>query len=91
MTRRVQFWSLARHAILLTGVLAAVQLPSARAQDKVKPPEWKAAMNLAVRKAGEEKFTKETKKYGVEIFQDPNVNTLVAISESGSIAAVAGK
>jgi hypothetical protein len=58
---------------------------------KVNPPEWKSAMNLAVRKAGEEKFTKDTKKYGVEVFQDPNANILVAISETGSIAAVAGK
>ena len=74
-----------------TGSITVVPNVKATGGDKVKPPEWKAAMNLAVRKAGEEKFTKETKKYGVEIFQDPNVNTLVAISESGSIAAVAGK
>ena len=74
-----------------------------------KAPDWKHGMELAARKANEDKFTPTTQRYGVEVFRDenngnliyiadtgsitvvPNVNTLVAISESGSIAAVAGK
>jgi hypothetical protein len=74
-----------------TGSITVVPNVKVMGGEKVKPPEWKAAMNLAVRKAGEEKFTKDTKKYGVEVFLDPNVNVHVAISESGSLAAVAGK
>jgi hypothetical protein len=90
MTRRVQFWSLARHAILLTGVLAAVQLPSARAQDKVKPPEWKHGMDVKARKASEDKFDAKTQKYGIEVFVDPNTGKLAYITEGGNLAVLSG-
>ncbi len=76
-----------------TGAIAAVpaslsSLPEAGA--KVKPPEWKHAMVLACRKAGESDF-KTAKHYGVEVFLDPNTGNTVYISETGSLAVVPGK
>jgi hypothetical protein len=77
-----------------TGAIAAVPvglsgLPEAGA--KVKGPEWKRAMELACRKAGEADFTKATKRYGVEVFSDPNTGNTVYISETGAVSVVAGK
>jgi hypothetical protein len=76
-----------------TGAIAAVPaslsgLPEAGA--KVKPPEWKHAMVLACRKAGESDF-KTAKRYGIEVFLDPNTGNTVYISETGSLAVVPGK
>ena len=77
-----------------TGAIAAVPaglsgLPESGA--KVKGPEWKRAMELACRKAGEADFTKTTKRYGVEVFSDPNTGNTVYISETGAVSVVAGK
>jgi hypothetical protein len=75
-----------------TGAIAAV--PAGRVEklprpgDKVTDPEWKRAMVLACRKAGEADFTKSTRRWGVEVFNDPNTNNAVHISETGSIAVV---
>jgi hypothetical protein len=73
-------------------VLAAVTPFSVTAQGdkKAKDPEWKHGMNLRVRKAGEKDFTKEIKKYGLEVFSDENSGHLIYISEFGSIALVKG-
>ncbi len=90
MAPRVNFWSLARHTLFLAGCLAVIQLPSVRAQDKVKAPEWKHGMDLKARKAGEKEFTKTTQKFGVEVFVDPNTGKLAYISETGSLAVLAG-
>jgi putative component of toxin-antitoxin plasmid stabilization module len=57
---------------------------------EIKGPQWKAAMNLSVRKAGEAKFGDATKKVGVELFLDPNDGARIYISETGSIAIVSG-
>jgi hypothetical protein len=53
-----------------------------------KAPDWRHAMDLSVRKAGEAKFTKDTKRYGVEVFLDENTGNLIYVCESGSIAVV---
>jgi len=76
-----------------TGAIAAVpaslcSLPDPSA--KVKPPDWKRAMVLACRKAGENDF-KAAKRYGVEVFADPNTGNTVYISETGSLAVVPAK
>ena len=47
--------------------------------------------NEAVRKAGEDKFSKDTKKFGVEVFHDDNDGLFVIISEAGSIGVRSGK
>ena len=63
--------------------------PGVMAQDtKVKSPDSKYGFELRVRKAGEEKFDDKTKKFGIEVFLDPNNNKVVYISETGSIAVL---
>lgn len=57
---------------------------------KGKAPEWKLAMELPARKAAEKEVTKDTKRYGVEVFQDPFTNNLIFIAETGSLAVVPG-
>jgi len=41
-----------------------------------------------VRKPDEEKFTKDTKGFGVEVYRDENNNILLYIAETGAIAAI---
>ena len=53
-----------------------------------KKPEWLHGMYLKSRKADEDNFTKDTKRYGVEVFLDPNNGNLIYISDTGSIAVV---
>ncbi len=74
-----------------TGALAVLPGVKVPDSDKVKTPEWKYASDLAVRKASEDKFTKETKKYGVEFFRDENDGVMVAITELGYLAVMPGK
>jgi hypothetical protein len=72
-----------------TGHLASIPATS-WTDAKDKPPEWKLAMELPARKASEKEVTKETKRYGVEVFLDPFTNHLIFISETGSLAVVPG-
>jgi hypothetical protein len=76
-----------------TGAMDAVsgKVGTAKAGKEVKAPEWKNAMELRVRKAGEPDFNDKTKKIGVEVFLDPNNGNVVYISESGSIAVLPAK
>jgi len=60
-------------------------------EGKPKQPVWKHAMEVKVRKAGEKDFTKDTKKFGIEVFKDENNGSLVYISETGDVAVVPGK
>jgi hypothetical protein len=55
---------------------------------EAKKPEWLDGMYLKSRKADEENFTKDTKRYGVEVFFDPNHGNLIYISDTGSIAVI---
>jgi hypothetical protein len=55
---------------------------------KVANPRHRYGMNLKVRKAGEAKFTKDTRKIGIEVFKDPNNDNLVYLSETGGFAVV---
>ncbi|MGL4552506.1 MAG: hypothetical protein ACRC33_15135 [Gemmataceae bacterium] len=56
-----------------------------------KEPKWQYGLELSVRKAGEAKFTKDTKRIGIEVFQDENNGGLVYVTESGQLAVVPGK
>ena len=60
------------------------------AQDtpKVKAPAWKQGMELQVRKVGEKDFTKDTKRYGVEVYKDENTGKVLYITETGSVAVI---
>ncbi len=73
-----------------TGSVAVVAVGSAAKPDpqKIKPPAWSHALELRVRKAGEQDFTDKTKKYGLEVYKDDNANTLVYVGENGALAVV---
>jgi hypothetical protein len=51
-----------------------------------KKCEWKTAHDLHCRKAGEPEFTKTTRKWGVEMFQDRGTNQLLYVCDSASVA-----
>ncbi len=77
-----------------TGALAVVPASLSGVPEtgaKVKGPESKRAMELGVRKAGEADFSKATKRFGVEVYLDPNTGNTVYISETGALSVVAAK
>jgi hypothetical protein len=70
------------------GLAAAPAAPPLAEGEKVKRPVPVDAFLLKVRKANEVDFSDKTKKVPVEVFEDPNANTLLYITETGSIAVV---
>jgi len=68
------------------GLLAVPSL----GQQKPKDVQWTHAFDLACRKFGEDKFTKDTKKYGAEAFKDNNNGLGLYVCETGSIALAHG-
>jgi hypothetical protein len=74
-----------------TGSISVVPSKFATAtKGKPKGAPLLHGMNLKVRKAGEKDFTKDTKKYGVEVYEDSNNGSILYLSETGAIAAVPG-
>ncbi len=51
-----------------------------------KKAEWQFAHDIRARKADEDKFSKDTTKYGVEVFQDTASGKLIYISQTGGLA-----
>lgn len=51
-----------------------------------KAPEWLHGLDLSCRKFDEKSFTKDTRKFGVEVYNDITTGNLIFISETGSIA-----
>jgi hypothetical protein len=90
MSKRVLFPCVGL-ACFLAGALVSPHLPLARAQDKSKDPQWLHGMNVRSRTSKEYDFTKDTRKFGIEVYRDENNGNLIYISETGSIAVVAGK
>jgi len=45
-------------------------------------------LTLRVRTADEPEFSGKTKKVGIEVFEDPNANTILYITDTGSIAVM---
>jgi hypothetical protein len=87
MSRRTQLL-LVGVICFLTGALT-MHLPFVRAQDdKAKVPVWKHGIEIRVRKAGEADFTKESKRFGIEVYEDENNGNLIYLTETGSIAVV---
>ena len=64
--------------------VAFADLPGAVGTDK--DPVWHHALIVKVRGPKEKEFTKETKKFGVEVFKDGNTGGLIYISETASLA-----
>lgn len=52
-----------------------------------KGPIWVTGLDLPARKAGENEFTKTTTIYPLEIFRDPNVDSVVFVTSNGLIAS----
>jgi hypothetical protein len=79
MTRRIPSLlpGLLGLAVLAAGGPAFAQPP------KPQAPQWAYAFDLSCRKLGEAEFTKDTKKFGVEVFKDVNTNLGVYLSQEG--------
>jgi hypothetical protein len=56
---------------------------------KAKPPAWLYSCNLKVRKAGPQ--PDQFASFWVEVYRDENNGNLIYLSETGSLAVVAGK
>ena len=89
MSKRVQYF-LVGAVCFLMGCLVTQQLPFVRAQD-TKSPKWSHGLEFRVRKAGEVDWSKETKRFGIEVFKDENNGNLVYITETGAIAVAPAK
>src|SRR5438552_2585014 len=74
-----------------TGAIAQAPGVDVPADAKTKAPTWMHGLDFSVRKAAESEFSKDTKKYGVEVYKDENTGYLVYICETGAIAVVPGK
>jgi hypothetical protein len=55
-----------------------------------KAPEWLHGLDLACRKHDEPSFTKDTRKFGVEVFLDTNNGNLMLLGETGNLAVIPG-
>jgi hypothetical protein len=53
--------------------------------DKGKSPDWLHGLDLSCRKTDEKAFTKDTRKFGVEVYHDVTTGNLIFICETGSI------
>ncbi|MFO0927925.1 MAG: hypothetical protein U0736_12935 [Gemmataceae bacterium] len=74
-----------------TGGVAVVPSKLAAREDTTKGPTWQHGLELSARRPGEREFTKDTRKYGLEVFLDENNGNLVYLIETGAIAVVPGK
>jgi hypothetical protein len=74
-----------------TGSIAIVGAKMTGPDTKKKDPIYQHGLELSARKVGEAKFGKDTKKYGIEVYQDHANSTLIYITEAGNIAVVPGK
>jgi hypothetical protein len=89
MTRRAAM-GLAAAAFILGG-LATLTLSPVYAQPEPKGPTWKYGLNTRVRRGDESSFNKETRKVGIEVYQDENNGNLIYVSDTGSISVVPRK
>jgi hypothetical protein len=60
--------------------------PGAKFRDG-KGVQWRGAMALSARKAGDKDFSK-AKRFGVEVFEDVKTGNLLFVTETGSIAVL---
>jgi hypothetical protein len=88
MTRRSHSAGPLLFGLALAGLAAGG--PAHAQGTKPIAPQWAYAFDLSCRKLGEIEFTKDTKKYGVEVFKDGNTGLGVFISQAGSVALASG-
>jgi hypothetical protein len=72
--------------IIAISEVGALTVIPARPVGTDRTAKWLTAHDLSTRKADEPEFTQNTKKYGVEVFQDMGTNHLLYACESASIA-----
>ena len=75
----------------IAGLLAAdlfYQPVVAQEAKDTKAPKWQHGLMMRARKGDELDFGPNTKKYGVEVFEDVNNGNIIYISETGSISVV---
>ena len=72
-------------------LLLSSRIDSLAQDTKTKDPESKHAIDLRARKSTESEFTKETKRFGVEVYTDGNNGDAIHISETGSISVMGAK
>ena len=75
----------------ILGGIASQLLPAVYSQPEPKGPTWKYGLNTRVRKGDENNFNKDTRKIGIEVYQDGNNGNWIYVSETGSISVVPGK
>jgi hypothetical protein len=69
------------------GSIATAPAPAAAPDPKkISPPRTAYGLELRVRGADELNFTDSTKRIGLEVFEDPNANVLLYITDTGHIA-----
>lgn len=51
-----------------------------------RAPQWAYAFDLACRKLGETQFSKDTQKFGIEVYRDPNTGLGLYLSQGGELA-----
>jgi hypothetical protein len=81
--------SLTRWTPAVLGLLVLALVVPVQAQQKPKELQWTHAFDLACRKYGEDKFTKDTQKFGVEALRDKNNDLGLYVTQTGSMAVVA--
>ena len=69
------------------GFIAAIPETDGKIGDS-KAPDWLHGLDLACRKANEPAFSKDTRKFGVEVFHDITTGNLIFINELGQLAVV---
>jgi len=75
----------------ILGGIASQLLPAVYSQPEPKGPTWEYGLNTRVRKGDENNFNKDTRKIGIEVYQDGNNGNWIYVSETGSISVVPGK
>lgn len=72
-----------------TGALATASAPPTPPDPKkTLPPKAVYGLTLRVRASDEPDFTQKTKQVAVEVHEDPNANTLLYLSDTGSVAVM---
>lgn len=72
-------------------LVTALRLTGYAQENKTKDPESRYALDLRARRASEPDFTKDTKKFGVEIYTDGNTSDAYYLCESGALSMMSTK
>lgn len=72
-----------------TGAIAVTpRTAEVKAGPGAPAPKWLHGLDLACRKFDERDFTKDTRRYGIEVFHDQVTDMLILLAETGNLAVV---